>query len=64
MKSIFEILKVQNLPFQHILEALSFDFYESLQFLKSEIYKIDKIQSPKIEKKTVLDSPLLISRKI
>ena len=29
------------------LEALNFDFYEYLQFLKAEIYKFNKNQSPK-----------------
>ena len=28
------------------LEALNFDFYAFLYFLKAEIYKINKIQSP------------------
>ena len=30
------------------LEALNFDFYEFLYFLKAEIYQTDRIQSPKI----------------
>ena len=31
--------------FMH-LEALNFDFYEFLHFLKAEIYQFNKIQSP------------------
>ena len=50
------------------LEALNFDFYEFLHFLKAEIYQINKIQSPYFYKKTavleLLNSPTLISRKI
>ena len=29
------------------LEAVNFDFYEFLHFLKAEFYQINKIQSPK-----------------
>jgi len=32
-------------------EALNFDFYEFLRFLKAEIYQINKIHSPKNVKK-------------
>ena len=49
------------------LEALNFDSYEFLHFLKAEIYQIHNIQSPKIAKTAVLallDSPKLILRKI
>ena len=42
VKSILRILELQNLP----LEALNFDFYEFLHFLKAEIYQFNKIQSP------------------
>ena len=40
------ILKMQNLPFQHILKALKFGFDEFLHFLKAEIHQINKFQSP------------------
>ena len=33
------------------LEALNFDFYEFFHFFKAEIYQINKIQSPKNDKK-------------
>ena len=49
------------------LEALNFDFYEFLHFLKDEIYHIRKIQSPVYSKNGIfrtLDHPKLISRKI
>ena len=48
-------------------EALNLDLYGFLHFLKTEIYQIDKIQSPKMVKTAVLellDPPKLISRKI
>ena len=48
-------------------EALNFDFYEFLQFLKAVIFQINKNQSPKYGKMAVLellDSQKLISRKI
>ena len=63
VKSILWIIKVQNLPFLPI-KALNFDFYVFLHFLKAEIYQINNIESPKIAKTAVLDSPKLISRKI
>ena len=40
-------------------EALNFDIYEFLHFLKSEIYQIDKVHSPKTEKRQFL--ALLVS---
>ena len=36
-------------------EALNLDFYKFLHFLKTEIYQIDKIQSPKMVTTAVLD---------
>ena len=35
------------------LEALNFDFYEFLHFLKAEIYQMNKIQSPKNGKNSI-----------
>ena len=32
------------------LEALNFDFYQFLHFMKTEIYQSNKIHSPKIAK--------------
>ena len=50
------------------LEALNFDFYELLHFLKVEIYQINKIQSPpKMTKMAILqllNSQKLVSSKI
>ena len=49
------------------LEGLNFEFYEFLHFLKDKIEQINKIQSPKMTKKAVLellDFLKLISRKI
>ena len=49
------------------LEALNFDFYEFLHFLKDEIYQTTKFTAPEIAKTagfTLLESPKLISRKI
>ena len=37
------------------LEAVKYDFYEFLHFLKAEIYQISKIQSQKNGKTTVLE---------
>ena len=37
------------------LEALNFDLYEFLHFLKAEIYQTSKIQNPKNGKTTVLE---------
>ena len=48
-------------------EALNFEFYEFLHFLRAQIDQINKFQSPKKVKKKVfsdiLDSPKLISLK-
>ena len=44
------------------LEALNFDFYEFLHFLKSEMTKLTKSRAPKIAKQAVLE--LLDSAKI
>ena len=49
------------------LEALNFDFYEFLHFLKGEIDQINKNQKPKICKKgsfALQESLKLISHKI
>ena len=49
------------------LQALNFVFVNFFHFLTAEIYQINKIQSPEIAKKVVvehLDSPKLFSRKI
>ena len=50
-----------------ILEALNFDFYKFLHFLKAEIIKLTKFRAPKMAKMAFLEflnSPNLISRKI
>ena len=47
-------------------EALNFDFYEFLRFMKDEIYQINKSQKPKIAKTAfseLQNSPKLILRK-
>ena len=68
MKTILGNLEKQNLPLLTHLEALNFDSYEFLHFLKADIDLIDKIQSPKKVTKTaalkLLDPSKLISRKI
>ena len=52
------------------LEALNFDFYPFLSFLKSELYvctKLTKFREPKSAITVIfelLDSPTLVSRKI
>ena len=49
------------------LQALNFDFYEFLHFLKAETYKFDKIRSPKLAKLAefaLQDPSKLVSRKI
>ena len=67
VKSILEILEVQNLPFWHILRLWIFIFYELLHFWEVEIDQINKIRSLKMAKTAdfaLLESPKLISRKI
>ena len=59
--------EAQNLPFfkTHFeILNLNLNFYESLQFLKVEIYQIDKIQSKETADLELLDFQKLISRKI
>ena len=71
-KPIFQILREINFGDSRSakyailtnLEALNFDFYEILHFLKAEIDQIHKFQSPKMAVIELLDSPKLISRKI
>ena len=49
------------------LEALNFDFYGFLHFLKLKMTKLTEFRAPKMAKKAVLellDSQKLISRKI
>ena len=46
------------------LDALNFVFNQFLHFLKTGIYQINKIQSPKMAVLELLDCPKLISRKI
>ena len=69
MKSILEILEVQNLAFFFThLKDVNLIFYEFLPFLKAVIYQINKIPTTKHGKKkpdfALLESPKLISRKI
>ena len=45
VKLILGILEVQNLAFFVHLEAMKFNFYESLHFLKAEIDQIHKKHS-------------------
>ena len=40
-----------------LLEALNFDFWEFLHFLKAEIAKLTKFRAPKMAKKAVLELP-------
>ena len=47
VKSTLGILEVQNLPFLSNLEALNFDFYDILHFLKTKICPNPQIQSPR-----------------
>ena len=50
--------------FKTHFEILNLNFYENLQFLKVEIYQIDKIQSKETADLELLDFQKLISRKI
>ena len=47
-KNKFDESRLQKSVILTRLEALNFDFYEFLYFLKAEIYQTDRIQSPKI----------------
>ena len=58
---------MNNQPFLTHFEALNFDSYEFLHFLKAEIYQITKFTVQKWQKAAVfalLESPKLISSKI
>ena len=55
VKSVLEISEVQILLCKRHLEALNFDFWTFLHYLKTEIHRINKIQSLKIGKKAVLE---------
>ena len=45
-KTILVILRSAKSAISTNFEALNFDFYEIVHFLKDRIYKINKIQSP------------------
>ena len=67
MKSILGKLEVQKSAILPHYEALNFEFYEFLHFLKAEIHQIIRIQSYKNGKRDSFELqyyPKLISRKI
>ena len=66
VKSNLGFFKCKIAIFTH-LEVLNFYFYEFFHVLQTEIYQINKVQSPKMVKAEVLellDFPKFISREI
>ena len=67
MKPIFRDSRSSKFAILTHLEALNYDTYEFLQFLKAEIYPIDKSKALELQKTAVLallDSQTLISSRI
>ena len=67
VKSNFDVINGQKMPFLPILEVLNCDFSKSEQFFKSQIYQNSKFRVSKTVKKAIYAIqilPKLISRKI
>ena len=61
------VSRVSKSAILRIAEALKYEFYEFLHFLKTEIYQVDKVQGPEMAKMVfleLLESENLLSRKI